>query len=208
MRLIMLGPPGAGKGTQASRLAARLGVPQLSTGDMLRAAVARETPVGRAAKAVMERGDLVSDEIVIGCVLERIAEPDAAMGFILDGFPRTLGQARTFDAELRADGLRLDAVLELKVVEAALLDRIIHRARVAKAEGLPVRSDDNPEALKVRLDAYRTQTEPVAEYYRGAGLLRTINGLLPIDEVTARLLHELPDRRGQHVSAGRTKSPA
>jgi adenylate kinase len=208
MRLIMLGPPGAGKGTQAARLAAQLDVPQLSTGEMLRAAVAGQTPVGLAAKAVMDRGDLVSDEIVIGCVLERIAEPDAAGGFILDGFPRTLGQARTFDTELKANCLRLDAVLELKVVEAALLDRIIHRARVAKADGLPVRSDDNPEALKVRLDAYRVQTEPLAEYYRGSGLLRTINGLLPIDEVTARLLRELPAGPGRAVPARRTKSPA
>ncbi|TGT58560.1 adenylate kinase [Mesorhizobium sp. M00.F.Ca.ET.170.01.1.1] len=191
MRLIMLGPPGAGKGTQAARLAERLGVPQLSTGEMLRTAVAKDTPVGRAAKAVMERGDLVSDEIVIGCVLERIADPDAASGFILDGFPRTLGQARAFDAELENAASKLDAVLELRVVEAALLDRIIHRACVGKAAGLPIRSDDNPEAFKVRLDAYRAQTEPLAEYYRGVGLLRTVNGLLPMDDVTSHLLAEL-----------------
>ncbi|RWI72166.1 adenylate kinase [Mesorhizobium sp.] len=191
MRIILLGPPGSGKGTQALRIVAKLGVPHLSTGDMLRGAVAKETPIGRAAKEVMERGDLVSDEIVIGCVLERISEPDAAAGFILDGFPRTLRQAKVFDAELEKTGSKLDRVLELKVVEAALFDRIIHRTRAAKADGLPIRSDDNPEAFKVRLDAYRTQTEPLVEYYHNCGLLRTIDGLLPVEQVTSCLLSEL-----------------
>lgn len=187
----MLGPPGAGKGTQASRLAERLGVPQLSTGDMLRAATEKGTPVGLAAKQVMVRGELVSDPIVIDCVRERIAEPDAAAGFILDGFPRTLGQAVAFDAVLTAAGIRLDTVLELKVVESALLDRVILRAREAKAAGQPVRADDNAATLKVRLDAYRKQTEPLKDYYRAAGLLRTVDGMLPVDRITTRLLVEL-----------------
>lgn len=191
MRLIMLGPPGAGKGTQAARLALRLDVPQLSTGEMLRSAVAKGSPVGLAAKEIMTRGDLVSDEIVIDCVFERISEPDAANGFILDGFPRTLGQAKAFDAEMKKADTKLDVVLELKVDEAALLDRIIYRAREAKAAGLPVRADDNPQTFKVRLDAYRAQTEPLTEYYRNTGLLRTINGLLPIEEVTSQLLGAL-----------------
>lgn len=191
MRVIMLGPPGAGKGTQASRLADLLGVPQLSTGDMLRAATEKGTPVGLAAKEVMARGDLVSDSIVIDCVRERIAEPDAAGGFILDGFPRTLGQAMAFDAVLAAAGIRLDTVLELKVVESALLDRVILRAREAKAAGQPVRADDNAATLKVRLDAYRKQTEPLKDYYRAAGLLRTVDGMLPVDRITTRLLVEL-----------------
>lgn len=201
MRLILLGPPGAGKGTQATRLATHLSVPQLSTGDMLRSAVARGTPVGLAAQGVMARGDLVSDEIVIQCVRERIEEPDAATGFILDGFPRTLGQARAFDAELAKTGHRLDVVLELKVVEAALLDRIIYRAREAKASGLPVRADDNPDSLKIRLKAYRDQTEPLAEYYRSANLLQTVNGLMPIDQVTASLLGKLPGQPSHRVTA-------
>jgi adenylate kinase len=187
----MLGPPGAGKGTQAARLAERFGVPQLSTGDMLRAAVAKGSPVGLAAQDVMTRGELVGDDIVVNCVRERIAEPDAAAGFILDGFPRTLAQAQAFDEALERAALRLDTVLELKVVEAVLLDRIIYRAREAKAAGRPVRADDTPEALKVRLEAYRTQTEPLADYYRDAGLLRTVNGLQAIDQVTASLLAEL-----------------
>jgi adenylate kinase len=191
MRVIMLGPPGAGKGTQASRLAERLGVPQLSTGDMLRAATEKGTPVGLAAKQVMARGELVSDPIVIDCVRERIAEPDAAAGFILDGFPRTLGQAVAFDAVLAAARIRLDTVLELKVVESALLDRVILRAREAKAAGQPVRADDNAATLKVRLDAYRKQTEPLKDYYRAAGLLRTVDGMLPVDRITTRLLVEL-----------------
>lgn len=191
MRVIMLGPPGAGKGTQAARLADRLGVPQLSTGEMLRAAAEKGTPVGLAARDVMVRGELVSDQIVIDCVRERIAEPDAAAGFILDGFPRTLGQAVAFDAALAATEMKLDAVLELKVVEAALLDRVILRAREAKAAGQPVRADDTAEALKVRLDAYRRQTEPLIDYYRDTGLLRTVDGMLPIDRITTRLLIEL-----------------
>ncbi len=191
MRVIMLGPPGAGKGTQASRLAALLGIPQLSTGDMLRAATEKGTPIGLAASEVMACGELVSDAIVIDCVRERIAEPDAAAGFILDGFPRTLGQAVAFDAVLAAAGIRLDTVLELKVVEAALLDRVILRAREAKAAGQPVRADDNAETLRVRLDAYRKQTEPLKDYYRDAGLLRTVDGMLPVDRITTRLLVEL-----------------
>lgn len=191
MRVIMLGPPGAGKGTQASRLSERLGIPQLSTGDMLRAAAAKGTPVGLAAREVMARGEFVSDEVVMECVRERIAEPDAATGFILDGFPRTITQAMGLDEMLAVAGTVLDAVLELRVGEAALLDRVISRAREAKAAGQPVRADDNPEALKVRLDAYRRQTEPLKDYYRLAGLLRTVDGLLPIDRITTRLLIEL-----------------
>ncbi|WP_392713729.1 adenylate kinase [Rhizobium ruizarguesonis] len=191
MRLIMLGPPGAGKGTQAARLAERLGVPQLSTGDMLRAVVAKGSLVGLAARDVMARGELVGDDIVVNSVLECIAEPGAASGFILDGFPRTLGQARALDEALEQARLGLDAVLELKVVEAVLLDRIIYRAREAKAAGQRVRSDDNPEALKVRLEAYQTQTQPLADYYRTAGLLHTVDGLMPIDQVTSSLFAEL-----------------
>ncbi|TCA65211.1 adenylate kinase [Rhizobium leguminosarum] len=191
MRLVMLGPPGAGKGTQAARLAERLGVPQLSTGDMLRAVVTKGSPAGLAARDLIARGELVGDDIVVNCVLERIAEPGAASGFILDGFPRTLRQARAFDEALEKAHLGLDAVLELKVVESVLLDRIIYRAREAKAAGLPVRADDNPEALKVRLESYRTQTHPLADHYRTAGLLRTVNGLRPVDEVTSSLFAEL-----------------
>lgn len=191
MRLVMLGPPGAGKGTQAGRLAERLGVPQLSTGDMLRAAIADGSPVGLAARDVMARGELVDDDIVVNCVRERIAKPDAASGFILDGFPRTLGQARAFDEALEVTGHRLDAVLELKVVEEVLLDRVVYRARMAKAEGQPVRADDNAEALKVRLEAYRKSTVPLANYYQEAGLLHTVDGLRSIDQVSSSLYEAL-----------------
>ncbi len=184
MRLILLGPPGAGKGTQAVRLVERLGIPQLSTGDMLRAAVAAGTPVGLKAKAVMESGGLVSDEIVIGIVADRIEEPDAKKGFILDGFPRTVAQAEALDRMLADKGLKLDAVLELVVDQDALVHRIIKRADDAKAAGQPVRKDDDPEVFKTRLAAYNRDTAVVAPYYEKTGKLKTIDGMQPIDAVT------------------------
>jgi adenylate kinase len=187
MRLILLGPPGAGKGTQATRLVEKHGIPQLSTGDMLRAAVQAGTPVGLKAKAVMEAGGLVSDEIVIGIVADRIAEPDARNGFILDGFPRTVAQAEALSAMLESKGLRLDAVVELEVDQSLLVDRILTRAAEAKAKGEPVRKDDDPEVFKTRLAAYNRDTAIVAPYYRAHGMLRTIDGMQPIDAVTASI---------------------
>jgi adenylate kinase len=144
MRIILLGPPGAGKGTQAVRLVERFGIPQLSTGDMLRAAVAAGTPVGLKAKEIMERGDLVPDEVVVGIVEDRIAQDDATRGFILDGFPRTVAQAEAFDAMLAKHGLKLDGVIEFKVDEGALVKRIEKRAAETEARGEPIRKDDNP----------------------------------------------------------------
>lgn len=184
MRIILLGPPGAGKGTQAVRLVERLGIPQLSTGDMLRAAVAAGTPVGLKAKEVMDRGDLVSDDIVVGIIADRIEEQDARSGFILDGFPRTVAQAEAFDRMLSAKGLKLDAVIEFKVNEVELVDRIVKRAKETEARGEPVRKDDNPEVFKTRLDAYRNQTAPLSAYYERTGMLKTVDGMKPIDEVT------------------------
>ena len=184
MRMILLGPPGAGKGTQAVRLVERLGIPQLSTGDMLRAAVAAGTPVGLKAKAVMDRGELVSDDIVVGIIADRIEEQDAKGGFILDGFPRTVTQAEAFDSMLSAKGLKLDAVIEFKVNEAELVERIVRRAQETEARGEPVRKDDNPEVFKTRLDAYRTQTAPLSAYYERTGMLKTVDGMKPIDDVT------------------------
>jgi adenylate kinase len=184
MRIILLGPPGAGKGTQAVRLVERLGVPQLSTGDMLRAAVAAGTPVGLKAKAVMDRGDLVSDDIVVGIIADRIEEQDAKGGFILDGFPRTVAQAEAFDRMLADKGLKLDAVIEFKVNEAELVERIVKRAKETEARGEPVRKDDNPEVFKTRLDAYKNQTAPLSAYYERTGILKTVDGMKPIDDVT------------------------
>ncbi|MDP3407918.1 adenylate kinase [Bosea sp. (in: a-proteobacteria)] len=185
MRLIFLGPPGAGKGTQAARIVAKHGIPQLSTGDMLRAAVAAGTPVGVKAKAVMDAGGLVSDEIVIGIVADRIEEPDCKKGFILDGFPRTLAQAEALDAMLASKGLDLDTVLELKVDQSKLVDRIIKRAEEARAAGQPVRKDDDPEVFKTRLDAYNRDTAVVSPYYAARGQVIEIDGMQPVDDVTA-----------------------
>ena len=187
MRLIFLGPPGAGKGTQAARIVAKHGIPQLSTGDMLRAAVSAGTPIGQKAKAVMDAGGLVSDEIVIGIVADRIEEADAKKGFILDGFPRTLAQAEALDRMLESKGVKLDAVLELKVDQSKLVDRIVRRAEEAKAAGQPVRKDDDPEVFKTRLEAYNRDTAVVAPYYEKRGQLTPIDGMQPIDAVTAAI---------------------
>ena len=191
MRLILLGPPGAGKGTQAARLVAKFGIPQLSTGDMLRAAVAAGTPVGLQAKAVMESGGLVSDEIVIGIVADRIEEADAKKGFILDGFPRTVAQAVALDTMLGEKGVKLNAVLEFIVDQNALVGRIVKRAEEAKAAGQPVRKDDDPEVFKTRLAAYNRDTAIVAPYYEKTGLLKKIDGMQPIDTVTEAMMKAL-----------------
>lgn len=184
MRLILVGPPGAGKGTQATRLVAKHGIPQLSTGDMLRAAVAAGTAIGLKAKAVMDAGGLVSDDIVVGIIRERIAEPDAQKGFILDGFPRTLAQAEALQDMLGENGIGLDAVIELRVDQSKLVSRIINRAAETKAAGLPVRKDDDPEVFKQRLEAYNRDTAVVIPFYEKNGLLTVIDGMQPIDTVT------------------------
>jgi adenylate kinase len=187
MRLVLLGPPGAGKGTQATRIVTRFEIPQLSTGDMLREAVASRSKLGLAVKHIMDDGELVPDDVVVAIVADRIDHPDAANGFILDGFPRTVTQAEALDRELASRGIGIDAVLELKVDENALLERIRCRAEAAASNGEPVRRDDNPQTFKTRLEAYRAQTAPVADYYRSQGLLKTVDGLQPIDAVTEQL---------------------
>jgi adenylate kinase len=184
MRLVLLGPPGAGKGTQSARLKEKYHIPQLSTGDMLRAAVEAATPIGLEAKAVMDKGGLVPDETVVGIVADRIEAPDAKAGFILDGFPRTVGQAEALAKMLHAKNMDLDAVIELKMDEAALLARIAKRAKDTLASGGTVRADDNPEAFKARLDAYRAQTAPVSGFYASQAVLKTVDGMAPADDVT------------------------
>lgn len=219
MRLILLGPPGAGKGTQATRLEERFGLVQLSTGDMLRAAVAAGTPVGLQAKEVMERGDLVSDEIVIGIISDRIDEEDVQSGYILDGFPRTVAQAEALQALLNNKGTPLDAVVEMQVDDEALVERIAGRFTCGNCgEGYhdtfkpPLkagvcdkcgssdfrrRADDNEETVRSRLEAYHAQTAPLVDYYRERGLLRTVDGMADIDDVTAAIVTILKKIPGQ-----------
>ena len=187
MRLILLGPPGAGKGTQAQRLVQRHGIVQLSTGDMLRAAVKAKTPIGRKAEAIMARGELVPDDVVVAIVADRIEEPDARKGFILDGFPRTVAQAEALDRLLAAKRLRLDGVVELQVDEGALLKRLASRIAEMMARGESVRPDDNPEALKTRLNVYRTQTAPLIAFYGKKGLLRSVDGMATIEAVATAI---------------------
>jgi adenylate kinase len=184
MRLILLGPPGSGKGTQAQRLIHRYGIVQLSTGEMLRAAVAAQTPVGLKAKDIMAGGGLVPDEIVIGIISDRLDQPDAVNGFILDGFPRTVPQAEALDDLLRKKRLKLDAVIELRVNESALLQRVETRAAETRARGEEVRVDDTPEVLVKRLASYRTLTEPLIHYYSERRKLLTLDGMMTIEHVT------------------------
>jgi adenylate kinase len=183
MRLILLGPPGAGKGTQAQRLVDKHGLVQLSTGDMLRAAAKAGTPIGLKAKDIMARGELVPDDVVVAIVSDRIEQPDAHNGFILDGFPRTVPQAESLDRMLERKGHGLDAVIELKVDAAALLQRIEKRIAECRANGVDVRTDDDPVVLEKRLLAYNAQTAPLIAYYGKHGTLRTVDGMAPINEV-------------------------
>jgi adenylate kinase len=187
MRLILLGPPGAGKGTQAQRLVHKHGIVQLSTGDMLRAAVAAGTPIGLRAKDIMASGALVPDDVVVGIIADRIEEPDAKNGFILDGFPRTVPQAEALDALLKQRKLNLDAVIELKVNEGALLDRVATRVAQMRDRGEEVRADDTPEVLSKRLASYRAQTEPLVHYYSEKRKLITIDGMMSIEQVTSAI---------------------
>jgi adenylate kinase len=187
MRLILLGPPGAGKGTQAQRLIAKHGIVQLSTGDMLRAAVAAGTSVGLRAKSMMERGELVPDDVVVAIVADRIDQPDAGRGFVLDGFPRTVPQAEALDRLLAERGLKLDAIIEIKVDEGILLRRIGKRVAEMTARGEQIRSDDNPEVLRGRLAAYREQTAPLVGHYAGKGMLKVVDGMASIDRVAAQI---------------------
>ncbi|CAN7535749.1 adenylate kinase [Pararhizobium sp. LjRoot255] len=187
MRLIFLGPPGAGKGTQAKLLTEKYGIPQLSTGDMLRAAVAEQSDVGKRAKAVMDAGQLVSDEIVNEIVSDRIDSPDCSKGFILDGYPRTVPQAVALGKMLEDKGLRLDAVIELKVDEVALVRRMENRVAETIAAGGKVRSDDNPEAFKKRLVEYREKTAPLSQHYAATGELKTVDGMASVETVTSEI---------------------
>ncbi|HZG30370.1 Adenylate kinase [Ensifer adhaerens] len=209
MRLILIGPPGAGKGTQAQRIVEKHGIPQLSTGDMLRAAVKAGTDVGKRAKALMDAGSLVNDDVVIGIVSERIDQPDCAKGFILDGFPRTLVQADATEKMLASKGMKLDVVIEMQVDDSVLVDRVSGRYTCAncgtgyhdrlqkpKVEGVcdkcgstefKRRPDDNAETMTTRLRAYYKETSPLIGYYHAKGLLKSIDGMAEIDEVTASI---------------------
>jgi adenylate kinase len=210
MRVVLLGPPGAGKGTQAKALVDRYGIVQLSTGDMLRAAVAAGTPIGLKARDIMARGELVPDDVVVGIVADRIEQPDARHGFILDGFPRTVPQAEALDRMLARKGLKLDAVVELKVDEDMLIRRIENRVFEMRTSGQPLRPDDNPEVLRQRLAAYRAQTAPLIAHYAGRGSLRTVDGMASIGEVTAAIGRALADSAfgaPRKRSAGRAPTP-
>jgi len=202
MRLILLGPPGAGKGTQSQRLVEKHGIAQLSTGDMLRAAIKAGTPVGQRARDIMARGELVPDNVVVGIISERLDQPDAKRGFVLDGFPRTVGQAEALDRLLAEKGLKLDGVIELKVDEGVLLQRIESRLAETLARGEPVRPDDNPESFKTRLKAYREQTAPLVEYYRARRRLGSVDGLVTVSEVGRAMDEKIAELSRSELAAG------
>ncbi len=191
MRLILLGPPGAGKGTQAKLLSAKHDIPQLSTGDMLRAAVAAGSEIGLRAKSVMDSGQLVSDDIVNEIVAQRVDQEDCMRGFILDGYPRTVVQAESLWAMLDGKKKQLDAVIELKVDEEALAARMENRVRETLAAGGSVRADDNAESFRRRMAEYHAKTAPLSDYYQKVGLLRTVDGMASMDAVTAAIEREL-----------------
>src|ERR1035437_8314752 len=207
MRLILLDPPGAGKSTQAQRLVAIHGIVQLSISDMLRGAVVAGSAVGMRAKSIMEAGQLVPDEVVVAIIADRIDQPDAKRGFVLDGFPRTVPQAEALDGLLSERGLKLDGVIELKVDEGILLKRIETRVAEMTARGEKLRADDNPEVLKGRLAAYRAQTAPLVDYYDRLRQLRSVDGMAPIDAVTAaidRILNPAATRKPKAKAKGKT----
>ena len=211
MRLILLGPPGAGKGTQAQRLVQHYGIVQLSTGDMLRAAVAAGTPIGLKAKDIMEAGGLVPDDVVIGIISDRLDQPDARNGFILDGFPRTVRQAEALDQLLKSKRLQLDAVVELRVNESALLQRVETRAAETRARGEAVRADDTPEVLSKRLASYRDMTEPLIHYYSERRKLLTVDGMMAIAHVSAEIFRILAAIEASEVKSAEKaakKAPA
>ena len=183
MNLVLFGPPGAGKGTQSKILTEKRGLPQLSTGDMLRAAIEAGTPLGLACKALMAKGELVPDETVIGIIADRYDQPDCKNGAVFDGFPRTIPQAQALDKMLAERGKKIDLVLELKVDDAVLLSRVEARIK----QGGVLRSDDTPETLAHRLGVYYKNTAPLIEYYRGQGKLKTVDGMAPVDAVTAQI---------------------
>ncbi|WP_284758775.1 adenylate kinase [Agrobacterium sp. fls2-241-TYG-188a] len=203
MRLIFLGPPGAGKGTQAKRLTDKYGIPQLSTGDMLRAAVSAGSEIGKRAKEVMDSGGLVSDDIVNQIVSERVEQADCANGFILDGYPRTVPQAKALSENLRQKDFVLDAVIELKVDQEALIRRIENRVAETIAAGGTVRSDDNPESFRKRLSEYREKTAPLSAYYQEQGELVVLDGMADVDDVTAAIEAVLEKDAGSSASAAR-----
>ena len=187
MIVVLFGPPAAGKGTQAKRIHEKYGIAHLSTGDMLRAAIAAGTEVGKKAKAVMDKGQLVPDDIVVGIIADRIAEPDCKQGFVLDGFPRTVNQARALDVMLKGKGRDVDVVIVMDVDEAALIKRVENRAAEARRKGEPVRPDDDPETFKKRLGVYKAETAPILPYYEAQGKIRHVDGMKSIDEVSVQI---------------------
>ena len=216
MRIVLVGPPGAGKGTQAAFLAKNLGIPHISTGDLFRANISQGTELGKQAKAYMDAGKLVPDEVTIGMAKDRMEQPDAANGFLLDGFPRNVSQAEALDEMLKAEGMRLDAVLDLEVPEDEVVKRIAGR-RICRKDSSHVfhveykkprqdgicdicggelyqRDDDSEETVRTRLEVYHTQTEPIIDYYKAQGLVVTISALGKVEEVTARAMEALKSK--------------
>lgn len=193
MNLVLFGPPGAGKGTQAKILQEKRGLPQLSTGDMLRAAIAAQTPLGKQVEGILAKGDLVSDDIVIGIIGERYDQPDCANGAVFDGFPRTIAQAEALDGMLAKRKRKIDVVIELKVDEAILLARVQQRI---KESGGVARPDDNPETLKARLAVYYKNTAPLLDFYRRQGKVETVDGMAPVDAVTKAIATAILARTG------------